>query len=368
MNKRIAFLLSLCWVVCCSYAQNSFSKHEVRQTMRRVADWQIAHMKEVTYDPLNWVNATFYLGLSKWASVAEQENQDDFYFKWLRRLGARNYWQVDKRMYHADDICVAQTYLDLYRKYGKEEMLIPTKARTEWVMEHPSKGSFLLDYGDASTLEKWTWCDALFMAPPVYGLLNKLYPEKNYLAFMDREFKEATDSLYDADAKLYYRDRRYIPKREKNGEKVFWGRGNGWVFAGIPLLLQTLPKDHPTYDYYLNIYKEMASAIVQCQDKNGSWHASMLDPDSYPSPENSASGFFVYGLGWGVNQGILKDRKYKKAARKGWKALKSYVHEDGMLGYVQPVSAAPEQVTQNMTEVYGVGAFLMAGIEMLKMK
>lgn len=52
----------------------------------------------------------------------------------------------------------------------------------------------------------------------------------------------------------------------------------------------------------------------------------------------------------------------------GWKALKSYVHEDGMLGYVQPVSAAPEQVTQNMTEVYGVGAFLMAGIEMLKMK
>lgn len=156
MNKRIAFLLSLCWVVCCSYAQNSFSKHEVRQTMRRVADWQIAHMKEVTYDPLNWVNATFYLGLSKWASVAEQENQDDFYFKWLRRLGARNYWQVDKRMYHADDICVAQTYLDLYRKYGKEEMLIPTKARTEWVMEHPSKGSFLLDYGDASTLEKWT--------------------------------------------------------------------------------------------------------------------------------------------------------------------------------------------------------------------
>ena len=83
MNKRIAFLLSLCWVVCCSYAQNSFSKHEVRQTMRRVADWQIAHMKEVTYDPLNWVNATFYLGLSKWASVAEQENQDDFYFRFL---------------------------------------------------------------------------------------------------------------------------------------------------------------------------------------------------------------------------------------------------------------------------------------------
>ena len=65
---------------------------------------------------------------------------------------------------------------------------------------------------------------------------------------------------------------------------------------------------------------------------------------------------------------LNKDKKYKKAVQKGWKALKSYVHEDGMLGYVQPVSAAPEKVTQNMTEVYGVGAFLMAGIEMLKMR
>ena len=112
----------------------------------------------------------------------------------------------------------------------------------------------------------------------------------------------------------------------------------------------------------------MADAVVRCQDKQGSWHASLLDPSSYPAPENSASGFFTYGLAWGVNHGILKGKKYKKAALQGWKALKSYVHEDGMLGYVQPVSAAPEQVTKNMTEVYGVGAFLLAGIEMLEMK
>ena len=150
-------------------------------------------------------------------------NQDDFYFKWLRRLGARNYWQVDKRMYHADDICVAQTYLDLYRKYGKEEMLIPTKARTEWVMEHPSKGSFLLDYGDASTLEKWTWCDALFMAPPVYARLYNITGDKKFLRFMDKEYKETYEFLYDKDARLFYRDHRYFTQKEANGEKVFWG-------------------------------------------------------------------------------------------------------------------------------------------------
>ena len=99
---------------------------------------------------------------------------------------------------------------------------------------------------------------------------------------MDREFREATDSLYDADAGLYYRDRRYIPKKEKNGEKVFWGRGNGWVFAGLPLLLQTLPKEHPTYNYYLNIYKEMASSVIKCQDKNGSGMRVCLIPNRIP--------------------------------------------------------------------------------------
>lgn len=30
----------------------------------------------------------------------------------------------------------------------------------------------------------------------------------------------------------------------------------------------------------------------------------MLDPETYPMPENSASGFFTYGLAWGVNRGI----------------------------------------------------------------
>ena len=367
MNKRIAFLLSLCWVVCCSYAQNSFSKHEVRQTMRRVADWLIAHMKEVTYDPLNWVNATFYLGLSKWASVAEQENQDDFYFKWLRRLGARNYWQVDKRMYHADDICVAQTYLDLYRKYGKEEMLIPTKARTEWVMEHPSKGSFLLDYGDASTLEKWTWCDALFMAPPVYARLYNITGDKKFLRFMDKEYKETYEFLYDKDARLFYRDHRYFTQKEANGEKVFWGRGNGWVLGGLVEILRELPAGNKYRTFYENLFVELATRVATLQQSDGFWRASMLDPHSYSSPETSCSGFFVYALAYGINEGLLSKEEFLPIVEKGWKALVGAVEEDGKLGYVQPIGADPKKVTREMTEVYGPGAFLLAGTEVYRM-
>ena len=93
----------------------------------------------------------------------------------------------------------------------------------------------------------------------------------------------------------------------------------------------------------------------------------MLDPKAYPMPENSASGFFTYGLAWGVNRGLLTDGIYRKAARRGWKALCSHVDSDGRLGYVQPIGGSPASTTREMTEVYGVGAFLLAASEIVNM-
>ena len=101
------------------------------------------------------------------------------------RLGNRNYWQVNQRMYHADDICVSQMYLYMYEKYKRKSMLVPTQARAEWVIANPPSGSFELDYGDATTLEHWTWCDALFMAPPVYMKLYNITGDKKFIRFMD---------------------------------------------------------------------------------------------------------------------------------------------------------------------------------------
>ncbi|MGQ7944309.1 hypothetical protein [Flavobacterium sp. WC2509] len=43
------------------------------------------------------------------------------------------------------------------------------------------------------------------------------------------------------------------------------------------------------------------------------------------------------------------------------------VFPNGKLGLVQPVGADPQKVTEDMTAVYGVGAFLLAGTEMVKL-
>ena len=105
--KKLLLTLALCMGYLCTTVAQTFVKTEVKQSMRRVADWQIAHYNKAIYGDLNWVNATFYLGLVHWAAIAEQADKDDSYYKWLLRLGNRNYWQVNQRMYHADDICVS---------------------------------------------------------------------------------------------------------------------------------------------------------------------------------------------------------------------------------------------------------------------
>ncbi len=155
--------------------------------------------------------------------------------------------------------------------------------------------------------------------------------------------------------------------KEANGAKVFWGRGNGWVLGGLVELLRELPAKSKYRPFYQDLFQKLCRRIAPLQNKDGFWHASLLDPASYPSPETSCSGFFVYALAYGINEGLLPKEEFMPVVEKGWQALVSAVGEDGKLGYVQPIGADPKKVTPDMTEVYGPGAFLMAGTEVYRM-
>jgi rhamnogalacturonyl hydrolase YesR len=192
--------------------------------------------------------------------------------------------------------------------------------------------------------------------------------KKEYLKFMDKEYRYTHKYLYSKEHHLFFRDDEYFDKKEKNGQPVFWGRGNGWVMAGLPIIIQELPDDFKNKKFYEKLYVEMAQKIASLQDENGYWHASLLDPDSYPHPETSSTGFFTYSLAWGVNNGYLDKTTYQPIVEKGWKALVKAVYPNGKLGWVQPIGADPQHTTEEMTAVYGVGAFLLTGTEMLKMQ
>lgn len=373
MKKDRRWILLLLLAVCYSGKADAetfsagFRKDEVKKVMRSVADWQIAHQKEVVHKPTDWTNGAMYIGMADWAELAQQTDMDSIYYDFLVRISNRNGWQPGNRMYHADDICVSQMYIDLYQKNGNRSRLNPTLARTGWVAANPSRETMVLDYRDGKTLERWTWCDALFMAPPVYVRLYALTGDKKYMKFADREYKETYNHLYDKEERLFYRDQRYFDQREANGKKVFWGRGNGWVLGGLCEILQDLPARDKYRKFYEDLFVEMCHSVLRYQQDDGYWRASMLDPGSYPSPETSSTGFFVYAFAYGVNAGLLPADQFVPAVHKGWNALVAAVQEDGKLGYVQPIGADPKKVTRDMTEVYGVGAFLLAGNQVYKM-
>jgi rhamnogalacturonyl hydrolase YesR len=181
------------------------------------------------------------------------------------------------------------------------------------------------------------------------------------------EYKVTTDYLYSKENSLFFRDSRFFTRKEENGKPVFWGRGNGWVFAGLPVIIRELPKNYEHRDFFINLYKDMAAKILSLQDKNGYWHASLLDPGSYPNPEMSATAFFVYGMAWGINNGYLDKKTYMNAVLRGWKSMTEAVWPDGKVGWIQPIGEDPKNVTHEMTEVYGVGGFLLAGTEIMKL-
>ncbi len=361
MTKPFRIFILFIFLANCVLAAHKTGNSD-REIIDRVADWQIDNFRDVKHKDLAWTNGALFRGMIEWADYTGNER----YYNFLMDIGNRNNWGFLPRVYHADDLCVAQMYIGMYRKYKNPVMIDETQRRLKQIVWFPSDEP--LWTADKVAEKRWWWCDALFMAPPAFVEMYNLTKDEKYLQYMDREFKLTTDSLYSKEDGLYYRDKSYIGKSEKNGKRIFWGRGNGWVFGGLALILEHLPKDHYTYDYYLNLYKEMAVAVIKCQDKKGSWHASMYDHKAYPTAENSASAFFIYGLAWGINNNVLTGKKYKDAVVKGWNVLKKYVDEDGKLGFVQPIGAAPNKVTPEMTEVYGVGAFLLAGKQMMMLQ
>lgn len=344
----------------------SIQPEKVKKVMKMVADWQIEHFYECysgrkkPHHELFWANAALYVGMLEWAAMAN----DDSYYHWLKKIGNNNNWQLHERRYHADDHAVGQMYVGLYRKYGNEKMIEPTKEHFEYIMYHPSQS--VLNWKTPYHQDRWNWCDALFMSPPVWAQLYKESGDQRYLDFLMKEFKATTDFLYDKKEHLYYRDERFKNSLD-NGTKVFWSRGNGWVFAGLVNILEELDPSSKEYKYFRKIYIDMAEKLIEIQTSEGHWAMSLLGQQYYSIPETSGSSFFIYGLTWGINQNILDKEKFLPAVILGWNAMVSHVTDDGMLGYVQPIGAAPGKAWPDKTEVYGAGAFLSAGSEVYKL-
>ena len=285
-----------------------------------------------------------------------------------------NYWQTNnpkhgnafwhRAVYHTGNMAAyalteKAEYADLYTNEPADYKIARARGVMEYQMSTPNN-----DY--------WWWADGLYMVMPVMTRLHKITGNELYLEKLYEYLMYADSIMYDVEAGLYYRDAKYIyPKHESmNGKKDFWARGDGWVLAAFARVLQDFPEDHKDRSFYVERFRTIAKAVAACQQPEGYWTRSMLDPEHAPGPETSGTAFFTYGILWGVNNGLLDKKEYKPIIDKAWTYLSTVaLQEDGKVGYVQPIGekAIPGQVVDaNSQADFGVGAFLLAACEMAK--
>ena len=354
---------------------------KVADLIDKVIKWQNQQTDHVEkYTRTNWQFASYYIGVMKAFKATGNKDYQNF----LYQVGENHDWETLPDMYHADKIAIGQIYLDLYQQKAEEVMIKNIK----WILDaNLLRNKPMPDVrykNNPYRHEWWSWCDALFMAPPTFAKMYQITGDVKYLDYAIDHWLVTTDYLWDKKENLIYRDDRYFDLRTKSGKKIFWSRGNGWVIGGLVHMLEIIPKNHPKRILLVNQFQKMSHRILDLQERtsDGLWRSNLLDPGIFAYlnrkgdkfiqtaeidiPENSGSAFFCYGFAWGINNGLLDPDLFEKPMVKAWKELTQYVNKEGRLGYVQPVGKDPKPYDKDSWHEFGTGAFLLAASEYMK--
>lgn len=313
-----------------------------------------------------WTRGVYYEGLMALHRADPQQRYYDYAVEW----GEKHNWGLSGGDYirHADYQTAGQTYIELYMIDQKPERIKSIKASIDNMI-------------NSDKSDDWDWIDAIQMAMPAFAQLGVLhndprYYEKMWDLYSTTRNKIGGKGLYNPEDGLWWRDADFVPPHTSpNGEDVYWSRGNGWVVAALVRVMDIIPQDAPHREQYKQDYLAMMKALVPLQRPDGFWNVSLHDPEHFGGKETSGTALFTYGMAWGVNQGLLDAKVYKPIIAKAWNAMvKDAVHQNGFLGYLQGTGKEPKDgqpVTYTSKpdfEDYGLGCFLLAGTEILKMK
>ena len=351
-------------------------RHEILKTLIKVNDHYLDkhpdpllsipyYSRERVYEANIWTRAVYFEGLMALYSIYPANRYYDYAYRWGEgfKWGMRRDRTTTR---NADNYCCGQTYADLYRLTPEPKMLTKTKACMNMLVNTPQVGD-------------WTWIDAIQMGMPLLAKMSAITGDQRYndKAWEMYNWTRNTlaGGLFNEKEGLWWRDKDFVPPyKEPNGKNCYWSRGNGWVVAALVRVLDEIAPDDPHRSAYIADLKAMCDAAVKCQRPDGFWNVSLHDEGNYGGKELTGTALFVYGMAWGINNGILDRDKYLPVVTRAWNAMvNDAVHPDGFLGYVQGTGKEPKDgqpVTYDSEpdfDDYGTGCFLLAGSEVYKL-
>jgi unsaturated rhamnogalacturonyl hydrolase len=218
---------------------------------------------------------------------------------------------------------------------------------------------------------KSIWVDSLMMFsvfPAIYAK-NEKDPELMDIAL--RQPRVMAKYMMDPDSNLWYhsywvKKKTHYPKR-----KLFWGRGNGWVIAALPMLLDQ-SDDHKEKATIISLFRKTSEALIKYQRPDGTFE-TVLNKPGKTYRELSATLLIASGWFRGYRQGLL-DKRFLDAAIKAYHAsVDSLIYEESHI-YLPEISAPTiplpllpylgyKWTPRGKNWSYGLAALIFAAIE-----
>ncbi len=335
--------------------------------MKKYADYKDSSFVRNTKRPSHiWTRGVYYEGLMALHQIHPLEKYYNYAFDWAEH----HQWGFHRgnTTRNADNQCAAQTYIDLYKLEPCPKKLKNTRICLDMLLNTPQN-------------DDWSWIDAIQMGMPIFAAMGDLtkdnrYFEKMYQMYAFTKYEHGGKGLYNAKEGLWWRDKDFVPPyKEPNGKNCYWSRGNGWVYATYVRIFNYLPQNEKHRAEYIADFRSMSKALKACQRTDGFWNVSLHDESNFGGKETTGTSLFIYGMAWGINQGLLDKVEYLPVVVKAWNAMvKDAVHPNGFLGWVQSTGKEPKD-GQPLSydkipdfEDYGLGCFLLGASEIYKLK
>lgn len=330
--------------------------------LNRVAAYEFKRLGDLSKH--TWSEATFYRGVMNLYEVTH----DTGLLEKMYQMGESTCWTprlYNRQRYCAANYAIGEVYARLYRIKRDPKMIGPLRAQLNELIARPHPRMLWTPAYDDDG-EGWKCADALFMGPPALARLSEVTEDSRYIDYACRLWARVSNYLYDKKERLFYRDSRFFRKTTRHGKRVFWGRGNGWVMAGICMTASCMKRSDNRREILETQLSEMAARMKELQLESGLWASNLLDPEG--DGETSASGLICFALASGARTGCLSPEQYLPTVERAWSAILSRLGPNGEIRGVQGVAAAPGPVMLRKQESYAVGAVLLAGSEIVRLR
>lgn len=305
---------------------------------------------------------------------------------YLETNGAiRTYQMTD---FNLDKINSGKVLLRLYQITGKVKYRQAADILYEQLQRQPrtSEGGFW-----HKQRYPWQmWLDGIYMSGPFYTEYAVMFNRPDALADAARQVL-----LIDAHTRDDHTGLRFHgwdeSKKQAWADSIsgrsphFWGRAMGWYGMALVDMLDYLPSENENHSRIIEILNDLLKAVIPYQDESGMWY-QVMDQGGRAGNylETSCSAMLVYTIAKAVNKGYV-GQAYRNIAIKGYGGIVSQMvstDEDDRISLNGICSVAglggnpyrdgsfeyyiSEPVVAN--DLKGVGPFIMAGIQMDRMR